>query len=60
MKFYDPIIAITQENISLKTKELYKAKNSVAYSIITKNDFLIILMDYLGFFKSSDKLSFKY
>ena len=48
MRFYDPIIAIVQENISDELKEEFNLKNSVAFAVHRHSDFKQALLEKLG------------
>lgn len=39
MRYYDPLLAFVLENISDFSKDYYKVKNNVAFTIHKKDDF---------------------
>lgn len=48
MRYYDPIIAIVQENISDELKEEFNLKNSVAFAIHRHTDLKQAMLEKLG------------
>jgi hypothetical protein len=48
MRYYDPIIALVQENITDELKEEFNLKNSVAFAIHRHTDLKQALLEKLG------------
>ena len=58
IRYYDPIIAIIQENVTDEMRETLKFKNLVALAIHRRNDGTTNLLETLGF-NDGGKLSAK-
>ena len=61
-RYYDPIIAFIQENLSDDRREIFNVKHNVAFSIYRENDQKRRLMEFLGMVENGKekKLTFKH
>ena len=61
MRYYDPLLAIIQENVSEASKEHFNLKNNVAFTIHRESDFKTKFLEQLGLIgETKDKLSYKF
>ena len=58
--YYDPLLAIIQQNISNHKKEMAFMKERVAFEIYNKLDSQMQLKRFMGIDKQRTKLSWKY
>ena len=62
MRFYDPIIAYVQENVSDNIRDLFNIKNMIAFNVHRQSDYSRGIMEKLGIVESEkeSKLIFKH
>lgn len=56
MRYYDPIIAIVQENVSEFSRDQFNLRNFVAYNVHTSEDFKRNLLAFIGIGSGAGKL----